>query len=72
MKKIFYVMFVSCVIASCAFIIPVEAKGKRKNVDIKLVHFALRAAFDLGLQGLNFDLGSPESHSFTLTVGYFF
>lgn len=46
--------------------------GTSFGVDIHYKHFALRAAFDLGLQDLNFDLGSPESHSFTLTMGYFF
>lgn len=31
-------MLACCVVASCAFALPAAAKGKRKNVDIKLVH----------------------------------
>lgn len=46
--------------------------GTSFGVDVRYKNFALRGAFDLGLQDLNFDLGSPESHSYTLTLGYFF
>lgn len=40
MKKLFYFLLACCLAASCIIALPARAKekGKRKNVDIKLVH----------------------------------
>lgn len=45
MKKINYFMLACCIVASCIFVVPAEAKGKRRDVDIKLVHFPKRHVF---------------------------
>lgn len=46
--------------------------GATVGVDVRYTRFAVRAACDFGLEDLNFELGSPYSRSYSLSVGYFF